>query len=308
MKIIFFGSDDFAQEHLECLIQAGHDIAACVTQPDRARNRGMKIIISPIKECAIANDITVLQPTDLMDEKFLQGIKQINADLFVVIAYGKFLPEEVLFIPRLASINVHGSYLPEYRGAAPINWAIINGEKETGVSIIKMNAGMDAGDIVSQKKMKIGGEDTSIVLRQRMIEEGKSLLIKTISSFGKSVSGKTQDHEKATFAPKLTKELGRIDWNKSAIEIRNLVRGLLPWPSAYTFYKGKMLKVLESDVVEKNVSASKPGEMVDITSEGVLIATSKNALLVKKVHYESSKPMDMHSFLRGHQLTIGEGF
>jgi methionyl-tRNA formyltransferase len=307
MKIIFFGSDDFAQQHLESLIDAGYDVAACVTQPDRAKNRGMKIVFSPIKECAVVNDIAVLQPTDLSDSEFLAELRGMGADLFVVIAYGRFLPEDVLSIPHQGSINVHGSYLPQYRGAAPINWAIINGDKETGVSIIKLNVGMDAGDIVAQRKMKIKDDDTSISLRQRMIEEGKQLLLDTILTMGKELKGRSQDLQKVTFAPKLTKEMGKIDWNKPASDIRSLIRGLLPWPTAYTVYRERMLKILDADIWRGTTKAS-CGEVVAILKEGIVVGTGEGQLLLKTVHLESSKKMSAYGFVVGHNIQIGDKF
>jgi len=342
MKIIFFGSDDFALAHLECLLgtdSAGVEqraeskgqmaecewqsaegegklskpcaissmqVLACVTQPDRARDRGMKVTISPIKECALVHNIPVLQPEDLSDQSFIKELKQLNADVFVVIAYGKFLPQTLLDIPSVCAINVHGSYLPKYRGAAPINWAIINGEKETGVSIIKLNTKMDAGEIIARKKIDIKTEDTSVTLRQRMIKEGKGLLLETLPELGGEVKGIAQGETEVTFAPKLTKEMGKIDWNKPAAEICNLVRGLLPWPSAYTFYEGKMLKILASEISEE--TGGNPGEVIRSSKEGLFVATGQGSLVIKKVHYESSKPMDAAAFSRGHELKEGSLF
>jgi len=251
MKIIFFGSDDFANAHLESLIASDHIISACVTQPDRPKGRGMKVVQSPIKTCAVKNNIEVLQPNDIKTSSFEEQLKNFNTDLFVVIAYGRILSLSILDIPGMGAINVHASLLPKYRGAAPINWAIINGEKETGLTIIKINPQMDAGDILSQANFKIGSEDTSISIRAKMLKEGPSLLLSTVKTLRKGeIKARKQDERKVTLAPKLTKEMGLIQWDKPAGDIHNLTRGLLPWPSAYTYFKGKMLKVLSTEVVK----------------------------------------------------------
>ncbi len=311
MKIIFFGSDDFALRHLEALIDSSHEVLAVVTQPDTHKNRGMKLIVSPIKECARAHAIDVLQPTDLKEVSFIEACHKYEADLFIVIAYGRFLPQVVLDIPKICALNVHGSLLPKYRGAAPINWAIINGEKETGVSIIKLNVRMDAGDILSHVPMLITDEDTSITLRQRMMEEGAVLLLGTLDLLMQDPdhqSSEAQVEGDVTFAPKLSKECGLIDWNKSAVEIFNKIRGLLPWPGAYTMYEGKRLKFLESLVLADDCTSVRPGSIISADKMGLVVATADVGLLIKKVHLENSKPMDAHSFLIGHPIKIGFQF
>ncbi|OGX26253.1 MAG: methionyl-tRNA formyltransferase [Omnitrophica WOR_2 bacterium GWF2_38_59] len=306
MNIMFFGSDDFALAHLETLLSSHHNVVGCVTQPDRPKNRGMKVVVSPIKECALKNNIEVFQPDDLSDNDFVSALKKINAEIFVVIAYGKFLPDQLIGMPAYGAINVHGSLLPKYRGAAPINWAIINGDTETGVTIIRINAKMDAGDILSSEKVQILKDDTSISLREKMKECGKRLLLDTISGIKKgSLKVKAQDPKKASFASKLSKETGKIDWNKSAKEINDLIRGLQPWPGAYTFLNGKTLKILSAQIVK---ACAKPGQVVGISSEGILVAAKEGALLLKEVHLQDAKAMDIASFLRGHSIEIGFTF
>lgn len=308
MNIIFFGSDDFALAHLEALLSSDHKIIGCVTQPDRPKDRGMKVVVSPIKECALRNNIDVFQPNDLSDPEFVSDLRNINADIFVVIAYGKFLSSELIEMPQYGAINVHGSLLPKYRGAAPINWAIINGDDETGVTIIQLNIKMDAGDILSAEKIKIFEYDTSITLREQMKECGKGLLLETLKGFQEgSLNRKAQDPNNASFASKLNKDLGKIDWNKSAKEINALVRGLQPWPGAYTYFHGKSLKILSAEVVDKEDPFS-PGKVVEICEKGVLVGTQKGGLLIKQVHLQDSKAMDIASFLRGHSLEIGFTF
>ena len=306
MNIIFFGSDDFALAHLEALIASGNNVVGCVTQPDKAKNRGMKIVISPIKECALKNNIKVFQPEDLKDQEFISALKKNNAELFVVIAYGKFLPGELIDMPQYGAINVHGSLLPKYRGAAPINRAIINGEVETGITIIKINSEMDAGDILSSRKIAILPKDTSATLREKMMCLGQKLLIETLEGLEKgTLEDQVQIQAEATFAPKLTKESGRIDWNKSAAQINNLVRGLQPWPGAYTFLNEKALKILSAEIVE---GSGVPGEVIEIRCEGFVVAAAQGSLLVKQVHFQDSKPMDTPSFMRGHKIEVGYKF
>ena len=309
MNIVFFGSDDFAAVHLEALFGSKHKVCACVTQPDKARGRGMEVSASPIKEAALRKGIPVFQPSDLKENTFLKELKAFEADLFVVIAYGRFLPAEVLAIPRTFAINVHSSLLPKYRGAAPINWAIINGERETGISIMRVTAKMDAGDILAQKKLKILKADTAASVRARMMGIGPKLLLKTIDSIKKGTYTFTvQDDQKTTLAPKLTKELGQIQWNKQAMALHNLARGLLPWPGAYTFYQGKLLKILETEVVSSSFLAYSPGEVAGVDKKGFTVATADQGLLVKAVHLEASKPMSAYQFMMGHQLKPGFKF
>jgi len=322
LKIIFFGSDDFAEVHLDYLMFSSHEVLACVTQPDRARGRGMKMLPSPIKACALKNDIPVLQPDNVKDEDLVEALKAYGADLFVVIAYGRILPEKILSIPRLGSVNVHGSLLPKYRGAAPINWAIINGETESGLSIIQMNTAMDAGDILAQKKITIFPEDTSLTLRAKMMQEGPEFLVETIDKFcrdAKFCVGTVQDASAISLAPKLTKKFGHMSWDKSVEEIHSLVRGLLPWPSAFTFYKGQQLKILDIEIVKAQEGEAvqkdfQPGEVIEINKKGFLVATApqkstpgigNGTCLIKEVQLAGGKRMDAASFVRGHKLEVG---
>ena len=309
MNIIFFGSDNFAAAHLQSLIGSRHNVVACVTQPDRPKGRGMKVVISEIKEWAQTNKIPILQPNTLKEDGLVAKLKEFQSDVFVVIAYGRFLPPEILNIPSLGAINVHASLLPQYRGAAPINWAIINGEKETGLSIIKLIEEMDAGDILAQRKMPIADDDTSMTLRAKMIKEGPSLLKKTLDELSENrCTPVAQDHSKATFAPKLIKELGIIQWAKQANDIYNLIRGSLPWPSAYTSYNGKFLKILEAQVVKQEDSQYEPGIVSEVSKEGIVVVAGGGGLLIKQVHLQDSKPMDASAFVRGHEIGVGFRF
>ncbi len=309
MKIVFFGSDNFAAVHLQSLIDSDHQVVACLTQPDRPKGRGMKVILSTIKECAEKYNIPILQPSTLKQDGLVEELKKFQSDIFIVIAYGRFLPTEILNIPSLGAINVHGSLLPQYRGAAPINWAIINGEKETGLSIIKLTKEMDAGDILAQAKIPITDDDTSMTLREKMMKEGPSLLQQTLDDLSENRwTPVVQDHSKATFAPKLIKELGAIQWGKKANDIYNLIRGSLPWPSAYTSFNGKFLKILEAQVVEQDDSQYEPGTVSKVSKEGIVVVAGGGCVLIKQVHLQDSKPMDAHSFVVGHKLQVGFQF
>jgi len=306
MNIIFFGSDDFAATHLNPLAEAGHTLIACVTQPDRPKGRGMNVIISPIKEWAQKNNVQVLQPTDLKEEAFLRRVEALKADIFVVIAYGRFLPEQLLAMPRHGAINLHGSLLPKYRGAAPINWVIINGERKTGITIIRVSKQMDAGDILASTSIEVGADETSVILREKMMAAGPLLLNQTLALLeDKEIECHPQNHAEATFAPKLTKELGAVLWSNPASDIYNLIRGLLPWPMAYTFYNGEFLKILESEVVVRDISGYNPGTIFELSKQGILVATGKNGLLLKQVHLQNTKQMSAHSFAIGHGVEVG---
>lgn len=307
MRIIFFGSDNFAVTNLEGLIKdPSHEVIACVTPPDKAKGRGLKIGIPAVKESALKNKIPVLQPADINDAGFRSKLKSFKSDLFVVIAYGYLLPAEIFSLPRLFSINVHGSLLPKYRGAAPVNWAIINGETKTGVSIIKMSTAMDAGDIISHAGLSINSGDTAVTLRERMAKEGAKLLVKTVNDIeaGK-YSLKKQDTSLVTRAPKLTKDMGLIAWDKDAEDIHNLVRGLLPWPCAYARFDGRQLKILETEVTDVDCANKSAGQVVSLVKEGFVVACGRKSVLVRRVHPESGKAMDARSFAVGRKLEEG---
>ncbi len=308
MKIIFFGSDDFAAENLRQLLAQGFCVVGCVTQPDRPSGRGLQIVVSPIKQIAQENHIPVFQPENLKDTKFLEHLQSLAADLFVVIAYGKILPSSVLKIPKIFCINVHGSLLPKYRGAAPVNWAIISGERETGFSLIKISPQMDAGEIIVQEKISILDDETAQSLRLRMAQASALCLCRTIPEIADGKFLLTpQDENQVTFAPKLSKELGRIDWQKSAKDIHNLVRGLLPWPGAFASYQGKVVKILKTAVVPQEFSQT-PGTILSVTKDGIVVATGKDGLLLKEVHPQSAKPMSAHAFAVGQRLKVAAVF
>ncbi len=306
MKIIFFGSDDFAAVSLKRLIDSGQKIVAIVTQPDRPKGRGLKVTASTIKVLAQEQGMDCLQPPDFKEPKWVKQLQSYQADLFIVIAYGQILPGRILGIPRLGAINVHASLLPKYRGAAPINWAILKGEKETGVTVIQMNEQMDAGDIVSQSSIAIQENDNAVTLRAKLAVLGADILLDAVTDFEKrQACGKKQDDRQVSLAPKLTKELGLIDWRLPAAQIHNLVRGLIPWPSAYTYWEGRQLKILETEMSKGSAMNQQPGEIIEVNEGRVVVQAGRDALLIKKVHLESAKPMEVRTFITGHKISVG---
>ncbi len=309
MNIIFFGSDDFALENLKTLCASQHKVLSLVTQPDKPKGRHMALEAPLIKQFAAMKKIPVLQPQNLKDKSFLSKLKEFDAAIFVVIAYGKFLPKEVLEIPKIFAINVHGSLLPKYRGAAPINWAVINGDKKTGISIIKIDSRMDAGDIITQKEMNIEEADTSITLRERMAKLSAAVLLETLEEIeSEKFSLKKQNENDVTFAPKLEKKHGELEWARKAGEIFRQVRGLQPWPGTFAYYKGKALKILEAEISNHPNGKFRPGEVVEILKDGFVVAAGEGTLKILRVHLESSKPMDAKSFIAGHRLGVGFKF
>ena len=249
LKILFMGTPDFAKESLEAIYNAGHNIIAVITNPDRPKGRGMKMIASPVKEFAIEKSIPVLQPEKIREIK--DTLEQINPDLFCVVAYGKILPQDILDIPKKGSINVHGSLLPQYRGAAPIQWAVLNGDKKTGITTMYMNAGMDTGDMILQEEVQIGEDETTGELWERLSKIGANLLVETLKKIENGTAPRKKQPSDFTMAPMLNKEMARIDWiNKNSREIKNLVRGLNPIMGAYTTYNDKKIKIWRAGSIE----------------------------------------------------------
>jgi methionyl-tRNA formyltransferase len=309
MKMIFFGSDDFAAIHLEHLLAKGQHVLACVTGQDKPQGRGMKISASPIKQIALQHKIPCLQPASLKDSVTVEALKSYRADIFVVVAYGRLLTQEVLGIPKMLCMNVHGSLLPQYRGAAPVNWAILNGDKETGMTIQKMALSLDAGEIIAQEKMRIENDEDSDHLRKRMAQTGAKLLVKILDKYPSGNFPLTpQEQAKVTWAPKLTKEMGKIDWKKPALSIVNQVRGLVTWPGAYTFYNDKMLKITRAQRSTENTAHLPPGQVIRLSKDGLLVACVDKAVLIKEVQPEAGKVMPALSFAAGYKIVTGTIF
>lgn len=308
MKIIFMGTPDFAVPSLKALIENGYTISAVFTQPDRAKGRGQKIKYSPVKEVALQYGIPVYQPEKLKEDPWTQTISDLKPDMIVVVAYGQILKEELLNTPLLGCINVHASLLPKYRGAAPINWAVINGEEVTGITTMHMAKGLDSGDMIIKRETKIGPEETAGELHDRLAIIGAEVLIHSIKLLANNKAPRTpQEHSQSTYAPMLTKELGRINWKDTTNNIYNIIRGTTPWPTAYTFYRGKMLKVWSAQgTLAKSKDA--PGTIVKKDEKGLHVSTGDGTIIVKEIQPEGSKRMTIESYLRGNDIAVGSAF
>lgn len=305
MKIVFMGTPLFAVSSLEMLIEK-HQVVAVVTQPDRPKGRGKKMVFPVVKEKALKHNIPVLQPESAKNADFISELKKFEADIFVVAAYGQILTEEVLNIPKYGSVNVHGSLLPKYRGAGPIQWSVINGDKVTGVTIMHMARGLDSGDMISKAEMEISDADTYGTLSQRMAEVGAELLEKTLVEIENGTAKREpQNHDESTYAPMLTRETGHIDWNKTSTEISCLVRGLDPQPGAYTIYNDEVLKVWKVEVLDKTYTEGVCGEIVEITKKGFVVKTSDTSVLVAVVQAKGGKAMNTDAYMRGHAVEKG---
>ena len=318
MNIVFMGTPDFAVESLEALYNAGHNILAVVTKVDSPSGRGMKLVPSPVKVFAEEKGLKVMQPEKVKNnEEFMNEIKAMNPELIVVVAYGKILPQEFLDIPRYGCVNVHGSLLPKYRGAAPIQWAVLNGEHTTGITTMFMDAGMDTGDMILKIETPIDYEETTGQLWTRMAKLGANLLIETMNRISsvtdskfienvaqlKSEIGARKQGDEFTLAPMLSKEMALIDWNKSANEIHNLVRGLDPIMGAYTYINGKKLKIWKTYTrITSEKYSRTPGEILDITPDGILVQTGEKTILIQEVQAENSKRMSVRDYLNGNQI------
>ena len=323
LNIIFMGTPDFAKESLEAIYNAGHNIIAVVTNPDRPKGRGMKMIASPVKEFCLQQNIPVLQPEKIREIK--DTLVQLNPDLFCVVAYGKILPKDILEIPKLGSINVHGSLLPKYRGAAPIQWAVLNGDKTTGITTMYMDEGMDTGDIILKQEVEIGENETTGELWERLSKIGGELLTETVDKIEKGIAPRTKQGKDFTLAPMLKKEISKIDWeNKTAQEIKNLIRGLNPIMGAYTTYNNKKIKIWKADKIETQKFMEEHPEfknhidrfttMVGGTiifsdeKKGLYVKAKDGILLIQEVQAENSRKMNIQDFLRGNPLKMGEVF
>ncbi len=305
LRIIFMGTPDFAAATLKALIDGPDEVVAVVTQPDRAKGRGKRLTPPPTKVLAEAVGIPVLQPTKIKTEDFRNGLLSYQPDLIVVTAYGRILPTTLLELAPLGCINVHGSLLPKFRGAAPIQWAVIHGEKETGVTIIQMNAGMDTGDMLLSAKIAISPDETAGTLYDKLAVLGSATLLTAIQGLQEgTITPVPQEHSQATVAPMLKKDDGLIDWHKDAAEIERLIRGLDPWPSAFCFLNGKRLRLFRPEIVHQD-SDQEPGTVLVADKRGIAIVCGQNTLLIKEIQPEGKKRMAVESFLCGHPLGAG---
>ena len=304
-RIIFMGTADFSVPTLKTLHEHQYDVLAVVTQPDRPKGRGRRLVPPLVKEVAGKLGYTVLQPHKIKEPWFVEKIIALDPDIFVVVAYGRILPGSFLSIPRIGAINIHASLLPKYRGPAPIQWAIINREEETGVTTMWMDEGMDTGDILMSSKVPIRHDDTSGSLHRRLAEVGAHILIETLNKLQSgNLIGKPQDKLRATYAPLLKKEDGRIDWSRDAKSLEAFIRGMNPWPGAFTILFGKRLKILKAKDLEKRTK-EKPGTVLEGFPGEFNVATDRGTLALKEVQLESAKRLQVKDFLRGCAVPAG---
>lgn len=310
MKTVFMGTPDFAVPPLKALVEAGYEVAAVVTQPDKPKGRGKTLMPTPVKEEALMHEIPVYQPKRVRNnEEFLETLKEINPDIIIVAAFGQIIPKEILELPKFGCINIHASLLPKYRGAAPIQQAVIDGEKESGVTIMKMGEGLDTGDMISQIVIPLDKEETGGSLFGKLAQAGAELLIKTLPSIeqGTAVAEKQPEESPTPYAAMITKQMGLLDFTKSAETLERLVRGMNPWPSAYTFVNGKTLKVWKSSVSQET-SDAQPGTVILTDKAGIHVACKEGVLLLTEVQLEGKKRMDAETFLRGYHMEQGTVF
>ena len=306
MKVIFMGTPDFSVGTLEAIIEAGHEVVLAVTQPDKPRGRGKEMQYSPVKEAALVHGIPVYQPQRIRDAECVEELKKYPADVMVVIAFGQILPKEILEMTKYGCINVHASLLPDYRGAAPIQWAVINGEKVSGVTTMQMDEGLDTGDMIMKTEIVLDKKETGGSLHDKLAEAGAKLCVETLKAVEDGTAVRTKQGETGTdYAKQLNKKMGDIDWTKSAVEIERLIRGLNPWPSAYTTWNDKTMKIWEAEVLDKE-SGQAPGTVAEVDKKTFAVQTGKGMLKILSLQLPGKKRMDTDAFLRGNQIKIGE--
>ena len=317
MKVVFMGTPDFAEKSLRSLVEAKYDVIGVVTNPDKPKGRGMKMVASPVKQYALEKGLKIYQPEKVRkNTEFIEEIKGLSPDVICVVAYGKILPKEILEIPKLGCINVHGSLLPKYRGAAPIQWAVLNGDKTTGVTTMYMDEGMDTGDMILKQEVEIGEDETTGELWDKLAKIGGELLVKTLKEIEKGTAPRQKQGEEFTLAPMLSKDMAKIEWNKkTAQEIKNLVRGLNPIMGAYTFLNGKKIKFWKVDLAKEDEIIA---ENLGFLGNGaVLLADSKDGLYIKakegiikvlEIQGENAKRMSIQDYLRGNPINEFEVF
>ena len=310
MKIVFMGTPDFARDSLKAVVEAGHDVKLVVTNPDKPKGRGMKMIPSEVKEYALEKGLNIEQPLKVRNNpEFVEKLKNINPDVICVVAYGKIIPKEILDIPRLGCINVHGSLLPKYRGAAPIQWAVLNGDKETGVTTMFMDEGMDTGDMIEKEVVKIGDNETTGELWDRLSIVGANLLVKTLKLLENGEATRKKQPEKFTVAPMLKKEIAKIDWeNYSSKKIKDLARGLNPFMGAFSYLNDKKIKIWKVEIVENKYDVDPGTVVVSDSKNGLVISTIDGAVSVLDIQGENARRMGILDYLRGNNILVGEKF
>ena len=306
MKVIFMGTPDFSVGTLEALAEAGHEVVLAVTQPDKPKGRGGKMQYTPVKEAALARDIPVYQPKKIREPECIEELKKYNADIMVVIAFGQILPKEILQMTPYGCINVHASLLPKYRGAAPIQWAVIDGEKVSGVTTMQMNEGLDTGDMILKTEIPLDQKETGGSLHDKLAEAGAKLCVETLKCLeDKTATWEPQGESTTAYAKMLDKNLGNINWNDPAVQIERLIRGLNPWPSAYTHWNDKVIKLWQADVVEDNTD-QEAGTIVKVEKDSFYVQTGEGLLKIEELQLQGKKRMDAGALLRGNHLEYGE--
>lgn len=306
MRVIFMGTPDFAAGILDAVIQAGHEVVLVVTQADKPKGRGKEIQFPPVKELALAHGIRVYQPERIKNDECVEELQSYAPDIIVVAAYGQILPKQILEMAKYGCVNVHASLLPKYRGAAPIQWSIIDGERQTGVTTMRMDVGLDTGDMIDKAVVDILPDDTAQTLHDKLMEAGKTLILQTMDKLEQGTAVFTrQDDDKSCYAKMLKKDMGKIDFSKPAEEIERLVRGLNPWPSAYTSFRGKTLKIWNAFVIEKETEGA-IGEIVETGKDYFAVKTGKNLLGIRQLQMEGKKRMETRAFLTGIKIEKGE--
>ena len=307
MRIVFMGTPDFAVPTLEKIIEAGHEVVGVVTQPDKAKGRGHQVVFPPVKETALKYGLTVYQPKRVRDEAFVDQLKTLDPDVIVVVAFGQILPKTVLDLPSYGCVNVHASLLPKYRGAAPIQWAVINGEAYSGVTIMRMDEGLDTGDMIAREKIALDADETGGSLFDKLSAMGGRLLVQVLKELedGTAVFEKQDDSQAGEYARMLTKSMGAIRFDEPAVRIERLIRGLNPWPSAYTRFRGKTLKIWKAAVSDQAYDRA-PGEVAAVSKTDFTVQTGEGALIIQEVQMEGKKRMAAEAFLRGYSVSVGE--
>lgn len=310
MRVVFMGTPDFSVGTLKALAVAGHEIAGVVSQPDKPKGRGKNLQPTPVKEAAMELGLPVYQPKKVRDPEFLEVLKELNPEVIVVVAFGQLIPKSILELAPYGCINVHASLLPKYRGAAPIQWAVIDGEPETGVTIMRMDEGLDTGDMISKVTVPVSADETGGSLFDKLSEAGAKLLVETLPSLeeGTAVFEKQPEESPTAYAGMIKKSMGDLDWNRPAEELERLIRGLNPWPSAYTKLDGKTLKIWKAQVLEEKEEEEKqmPGTILSTDQQEFKVKTGKGILKITELQLEGKKRMDTSSFLRGYHLEGGK--
>ncbi len=306
MKIIFMGTPDFAVGTLKALKEAGHEITLVVTQPDKPKGRGHAVQYPPVKEAALSYDLPVYQPKRIREEASVQYLEETEADVIVVVAFGQLIPKRILEMKTYGCINVHGSLLPKYRGAAPIQWAVIDGEKESGVTTMQMDEGLDTGDMLLKTVVPLEEKETGGSLFDKLSQAGAALCVETLKGLeAGTIHPEKQGDSPTPYASMLKKELGSIDWTKDARSIERLIRGFNPWPSAYTRLNGKTLKIWSAEILPRDASKGRCGEILEVTRDALIVQTGDGALSIRELQLEGKKRMETGAFLRGFSVDAG---